>query len=155
MRTTSRLVAVAAVAAVWAIGSAAPASADPRFGIRGGIYTDPTDAFAGAELLFPISHSVYVNPNLEYVFRENATFMTFNGDFHYDFPTHHGPYVWLGAGLAVVYRNPDGPADGDTDVGANFLAGIGARGHGVIPYLQAKLIVKDNTQFSVAAGLRF
>ena len=153
MRLYPRLVTTTALAVLVGLVSAAPASADTRFGIRGGIYTDPTDAFAGVELLVPISSQIYVNPNVEYIFRDNATYMTFNGDFHYDFHTH-GPYVWIGAGLAVIYRNPDGPVDSNTDVGANFLFGIGAKGR-VIPYVQAKLIVKDNTQFSIAAGLRF
>jgi hypothetical protein len=153
MRMNPRLVATTALAVLVGLVSAVPASAGTRFGIRGGIYTDPTDAFAGVEVLVPITHKVYVNPNFEYVFRDNATFWTLNGDFHYDFDTH-GPYLWVGAGLAIVYRNPDGPVDSHTDVGANFLAGIGARGR-VIPYIQAKVIVKDNTQFSLAAGLRF
>jgi hypothetical protein len=153
MRTKPTLVASAALAVLLGLVSADPAAAATRFGIRGGIYTDPTDAFAGAELLVPISDQVFVNPNVEYVFRENATYMTFNADFHYDFPTD-GPYVWVGAGLAVAYRDPDGPAESDTDVGANFLFGVGAKGR-VIPYVQGKLIVKDNTQFSIAAGLRF
>jgi hypothetical protein len=149
----SRAALFAALAALVTLVSSVPASADTKFGIRGGIYTDPTDAFAGVEVLFPVSHSVFVNPNFEYIFRENATYWTLNGDVHYDFHTH-GPYLWIGAGLAVVHRDPDGPVESDTDVGANFFAGIGARGR-VIPYLQAKVVVKDNTQFSLAAGLRF
>jgi hypothetical protein len=47
-----------------------------------------------------------------------------------------------------------GPADSQTDVGANFLFGVGARGD-VIPYLQGKLIVSDDTEFVIAFGLRF
>jgi hypothetical protein len=154
MKMNSRLAATAALAVLSVFFSAAPARAD-NFGVRAGLYADPTDGFIGAEGLFRLSHQVYLNPNIEYILADHQTYMTFNGDFHYDFHTHGPAYVWIGGGLAVIYHNPDGPADANTDVGANILAGIGAKGHGVIPYLQAKLIVKDNTQFVIGAGLRF
>ena len=152
MRLISRLVATTAVAALVSLVPAAPVSA-ANFGVRAGLYTEPTDPFVGAELLLRLSHQVYLNPNVEYIFRDNQTYMTFNGDFHYDFHTH-GPYVWVGAGLAVVYHNPEGPVDSNTDLGANILLGVGVKGN-VIPYVQAKLVVKDNTQFVIAAGIRF
>ena len=152
MRISPRLVATSALAALVSLCPAAPARA-ADVGLRVGVYTDPTDPFLGAELLVGLSRQVYLNPNVEYIFADNRTYMTFNGDFHYDFHTH-GPYVWIGAGLAVIYQNPDGPAPSTTDVGANLLVGVGARGR-VIPYVQAKLIVKDNTQFVLAAGIRF
>ena len=152
MRLISRLVSTTALAVLVSLLSAAPARA-ANVGVRAGLYTDPTDPFVGAELLLGLSHRVYLNPNVEYIFRDNQTYMTFNGDFHYDFETH-GPYVWVGAGLAVIYHNPDGPVGANTDVGANILLGVGAKGD-VIPYVQAKLIIKDNTQFVIAAGIRF
>jgi hypothetical protein len=152
MRIDPRLVATTALAALATLSSAAPARA-ANVGIRFGVYTDPTDAFLGGEALFRLSRDVFVNPNIEYVFASNETYMTFNGDFHYDFHTH-GPYVWVGAGLAVIYQNPDGPTPSTTDAGLNLLVGVGARGS-VIPYVQAKLIVKDHTQFVLAAGIRF
>lgn len=152
MRVNPRLVATL-LAALVILLSAAPTRA-ANFGIRGGIYTEPTEPFVGAELLFRLAHQVYLNPNVEYIFRDNQTYMTFNGDFHYDFHTH-GPYVWIGAGLAVIYLNPDGPAEAQSDVGANLLFGVGAKGGSVIPYVQAKLIIKDDTQFVIGAGIRF
>jgi hypothetical protein len=125
-----------------------------RFGVRGGVYTDISEAFVGAELLLPVGHDIFVNPNIEYVFVQNATYMTFNMDAHVDLPTHGRAYVWLGAGLGAIYFNPDGPASGNTEVGANFLGGVGLKGD-VIPYVQAKVIVKDATEFVLAFGLRF
>lgn len=132
---------------------ATPARA-ANFGFRTGLYADPTDAFVGVEGLFRVSHQIYLNPNIEYVFADNQTYMTLNADFHYDFHTHGSAYVWAGGGLGLIYHNPDGPADSNTDVGANLLAGVGLKGR-VIPYLQAKVIIKDNTQFVMAVGVRF
>lgn len=133
------------------------ASADDRtlFGVRLGYYTDAQDPFAGVEVLVPLAHRVYANPNVEYIFGDGRTYMTFNMDFHYDFPSHRRAFFWVGAGLGVLYVNPDGPAPSNTDVGANFLAGVGLSRGPVVPYFQLKLIASGNTEVALAFGLRF
>ena len=108
-----------------------------------------------AELLARVAPRFYFNPNVEYVFVDNGTYMTFNGDFHYDFPTHGRTYTWLGAGPALVRVDPEGPANANTDLAANLLGGIGFRRGSVIPYIQAKAIIKSDSLVSLAVGLRF
>jgi len=133
----------------------AQASADDiKFGLRGGYYTKVDAAFVGAELLVPVAHRVWFNPNVEYAFVDDS-YITFNADFHYDFPTHSSNYVWLGGGLAIVRFDPPGPFEASTDVAANILAGVGFRSGSVIPYFQAKVILKDDSIFAIAFGLRF
>lgn len=141
------------VLALSLLSIATPAAAD-MFGVRAGVYTNTEKPFLGAELLVPLSHSVYLNPNVEYVFVDDGSLMTFNADFHYDFPTRSATLVWAGAGLAVLHSNPERPRGNSTDVGANFLFGLGRRGD-VVPYIQAKLIVADDTEFVIGVGLRF
>ena len=109
-----------------ALGAATPAAAD-MFGVRAGFYTKAEEPFVGAELLIPLSHNVFL--------------------------TRGSTFVWAGAGLAVLYSNPDGPGDSSNDVGANFIFGVGRRGP-VVPYIQAKLIAKDDTEFVISLGLR-
>jgi hypothetical protein len=125
------------------------------FGGRVGYYTNVEQPFVGVELLLPISHRVYANPNVEYIFGDGRKYLTFNMDFHYDFPSHRRAFVWVGAGLGIAYVNPDGPASSNTDVGANFLAGVGLSRGPVIPYFQVKLIAKGDTEVVLAFGLRF
>jgi hypothetical protein len=149
---------VGTVLAAFLVWAALPATAfadGVRFGVRGGYYTKVDKPFLGAELLARVAPRLYFNPNVEYVFVDNGTYMTFNGDFHYDFPTHSRAYAWLGAGLALVRVDPEGPANANTDLGANLLAGIGLRRGSVIPYVQAKVIVKSDSLLSLAVGLRF
>lgn len=145
------------VLAVALLAMAAPARADNlRFGLRGGYYTDAEGAFVGVELLARIASRVYFNPNLEYVFIDGGRYSTWNADFHYDVPMHGSTFVWLGAGLALVLVDPDGPDNSNTDVGANFLAGVGFRTGSVIPYFQLKGLAKEgNGELVVAFGLRF
>jgi hypothetical protein len=138
--------------------SAVPAVAladDFRVGVRGGYYTKVEKPFLGAEVLVRVAPRFFFNPNFEYVFVDNGTYMTFNGDFHYDFPTHSSTYVWLGAGPALVRVDPEGPAPANTDVAANLLAGIGFRTGSIIPYFQVKAIIKNDSLLSLAFGVRF
>jgi hypothetical protein len=126
------------------------------FGVRGGLYTEVDEPFVGIELLSKVGDRVYFNPNVEYVFVDGGKYGTFNFDAHYDLPTGSSPYVWIGAGLAFVHSNPDGPAESDTNAHANLLGGIGFRTRGgSVPYIQLKLITTDPSEFVVAAGIRF
>ncbi len=134
--------------------AAAPVKA-ADFGIRGGLYTEIDEPFVGVELLTRVSNSLYFNPNVEYVFVDNGTYLTFNFDAHYDLPTHRKPYVWVGAGLGLGYANPEGPGESDFNANANLLAGIGFRTGGSVPYIQLKVITTDPTEFVAAVGIRF
>lgn len=135
--------------------SPAPAAAT-SFGVRGGVYTHESKPFVGAELLMHAGSDFYFNPNAEYVFINDGQYWTFNFDGHWDLPTHGTPYLWVGAGLAVTYLNPDGPYDSVSKAHANLLAGIGFHTHNhVVPYIQLKLITTNPTEFVAAGGIRF
>ena len=86
------------------------AHADPGVigGVRLAYFANAGAAAVGGELLFKIAPSVYFNPNVEVVFKSDS-YLTFNLDFHYDFPTHGDTLLWAGAGLAFVSINPPGP----------------------------------------------
>ena len=153
MRRADCFAKIATVALVLALASVAPAGARDMFGVRTGFYTDVDKPFIGIEGLFGVGHSIYFNPNFEYVFLDDPKYMTFNLDFHYDFHTHGRAYVWAGAGLGVLYSDPD-VGEGDTDVGLNLLFGVGLKGN-VVPYVQAKVVVADDSVFVIAFGVRF
>jgi hypothetical protein len=155
MKKASTFLGAAFLAILCLLPNSAVADDDLMVGVRAGYFTEVEEAFVGAELLVPVAHRFYFNPNVEYIFVDNGSYWTFNGDFHYDFPTRSTTYVWLGGGLGIVSVNPEGPREADTDVAANFIGGIGFRAGSVIPYFQAKLIAKSNTEFAVAFGLRF
>lgn len=140
----------------FACAATTPAFADEaKVGLRGGYYFDTEKPFVGLELLVRVAPRFYFNPNAEYVFVDDAHYFTWYGDFHYDFHVGHGSFAWLGAGLAVTTFDRSGPNDSTTDVGANFLAGVGVRTGGVIPYFQAKVIAKDSSEFVLGFGVRF
>lgn len=127
------------------------------FGIRGGVYTDLEEPFAGVELLMPVgATSWYFNPNAEFVAVSDGDLATVNFDFHYDIPVDVPLYVWVGGGPAVIFRDPPGRrTDDETDVGANLLVGVGWKDLPIVPYAQAKIIVSDETEVVAAVGVRF
>lgn len=49
-----------------------------RPGLRLGVYTDARDLFLGGEILVSVNRHLYFNPNVEFVFVENGTYVTFN-----------------------------------------------------------------------------
>jgi hypothetical protein len=153
MRRASCFAKIATVALVLVLASVATAGARDMFGVRTGIYTDVDKPFIGIEGLFGVGHSLYLNPNFEYVFQDEPKYMTFNLDLHYDFHTHSRAYVWAGAGLGVLYTDPD-VGDSNTDLGLNLLFGVGLKGN-VVPYVQAKVVVANDSVFVIAFGVRF
>lgn len=143
-----------------ALTIASPALAQWDFGIRGGIYTEDSDPFVGIEVLTRVGDtSWYFNPNFEAVFVDNGDLFTLNGDFHYDFEPAGSVDFWAGGGPAVIFRDFDRRRRGDdseTDFGLNLLAGIGFSPRASIrPYVQAKLILSDDTEGALAFGVRF
>jgi hypothetical protein len=150
----SRLVLILSFCTVLCTAVPARADSDVLFGVRGGYYFDASEGFLGAEFLLRIAHSVYFNPNFEYVFFDD-TYYTINADFHYDFPTQGDAFVWAGMGVGAVAIDPPGRPGKNTDAALNLLFGIGLKRRPVIPYLQAKAILADNSEFSLGLGLRF
>lgn len=126
------------------------------FDLRGGAYFDVDEPFIGAGFLFPLTNDIWFNPNVEWIFVDNADLATVNFDAHLDLPTSSSYSFWVGAGLGLEYFDPDGPRESDWDPGLNLLAGLGF-GHGpFIPYVQGKLFINDdNTEFVLAGGVRF
>lgn len=154
---------------VWVLAAAALvglpglAKAEMDFGVRGGFYSDAEAGFLGAELLMGVTRAWYFNPNVEYVFVDDGSLWTLNGDFHYDFPTRSNLSVWAGGGPAVIFSEIDPPrgcrrcdSSDDTELGLNLLGGVGFTKRGPIrPYVQGKVILADNTEAAIAVGLRF
>ena len=153
LRRTAPLAAALALGLGLASASAARAT---DFDLRLGVYTDVSEAFVGGGILTRLGDSGwFLNPNLEYVFVDRGDLATLNADFHYDLVSEGEVDVWLGAGPALIFRDNDRGND-STDLGVNLLGGIGfLRDRPIRPFLQAKLVLSDDTEGVVAFGVRF
>jgi hypothetical protein len=143
-----------ATAALLSSARAARADQGVLWGGRLGYYSNASAPFLGGELLFKLAPSVHLSPNLEVVFKDDS-YLAFNLDVQYDFRRSGRTLLWGGAGLGVLAVNPPGAAPGHTDVGLDLLFGVGFVRRSVTPYLQAKVIAKENAEFSIGVGLRF
>jgi len=149
----ARIVAVLLIVAL--LPTVPAAHADPSFGLRAGVNLDREDPLIGAELIARLQGSWWVNPNLEVTFGDRVDVVGLNADFHYDFDTSGSALFWLGPGLAVLFADYENGGN-DTDVGVNLLAGIGIpTSSGVVPYFQGKATIADDTDGSLAFGIRF
>ena len=124
--------------------------------LRIGVYTDASEMFAGGGLVFRLDGSRWrFNPNLEYVFVDRGDLITINADFLYDFSTSESAEFWLGAGAALVTRENHRGND-ESEFGVNLFGGVGfLRDKAFRPYLQAKLLLSDESEGVVAFGVRF
>lgn len=131
-------------------------AADMDFGVRAGVDVDGSDPFVGVELLMPMSHRLFFNPNVERYFRDNDRDLTsLNADMHYDFNVGHDKYAWAGAGLALQLRDKRQAGEDRTSVGVNVLGGLGIQAGTITPYVQAKAVLADDDQVVIGVGVRF
>jgi hypothetical protein len=121
-------------------------------GIRGGIYEDGNDFFLGVDLKTSLA-ILHANPNLEWVFVDNANVFTLNLDALFNIFPLPLVDVWGGGGFGVFYAKPD-DLDSTSDFAVNLLAGLGFN---VLldPYVQIKYVITDDNTLVFAAGIRF
>ena len=129
------------------------AKAQAHLGMRGGLYMDQDEGFVGAHVLAPIQRNWMFTPNFEYVFVEPGSYFTINADLHYDFPSRSNTIFYLGGGLGIGHYSNEGTEN--TEAGLNLLTGISFSRRPVIPFIQAKVFIADDTQLIVGGGLTF
>lgn len=129
----------------------AVANAQVDWGVRAGLAIDRMDPMIGVEAIMPLTGDFFFNPNIEHVFGD-SDYTSVNADVHYDFDLRQpGRFLWVGAGAALLLAD-------DTDFGANLFAGYSwgrTMTRGMSPYVQAKVVLADDTEGILAAGLRF
>ena len=144
-------------AALFLLGTTGAARAEDRtmFGVRGG-HTLGEGPLIGVEVAAPLAKHLTFNPNAEETFTTYVNYTALNADLHTDFATSSSLVIWLGAGIGVVRADPKMDDDSShTDFATNFMWAVGFRSGRFIPYLQGRVVRTDETNFTLAFGLRF
>jgi hypothetical protein len=116
--------------------------------VRAGYNAEVEEGFIGGGLLVPVASQWDFNPNVEYLADDAVNRVAVNADIHRDLNN--------GAGAAMLVRDYDAPQAGtDTNLGLNMFGGLGAKAGTVRPFSQAKVTVSDETDASLALGVRF
>jgi hypothetical protein len=137
--------------------SAAPGlAADLRFGVHAGLWTDGSDPVVGGDVLLPLHDPDWsINPSLEWVPGDDVDRWILNGDVLYDLDLDTKADVWVGGGLAILFKDSERHGS-DTDLGLNLLAGAGLdTSSGLLPYVQAKVVISSDSSLALVLGLRF
>lgn len=129
------------------------ANAQTHFGVRGGVYLDQDDPYVGAHFTSKMQRNLMFNPNFEYVLVDQGSLFTINADFHYDLPSRSNTIFWLGGGLGISRFSFQDFSN--TDTGLNLLMGVSFSRRPVIPFIQVKVMVMDDTQLVLGGGLTF
>ena len=133
-----------------------PAQAAVDGDVRAGIIPDADQVSIGGGVLAPVGTSGhwYFNPNVELAMGDSRDIVHMSGDFHYDLNEGTGPAFWVGGGPAVLLVNRE-VGRSKTDVGVNVLTGVGAKSGQVRPFGQLRGTVADESQVTIAGGIRF
>ena len=97
-------------------------------GPRVGFSVDPDQLLLGGQAIIgEIAPNLTFDPSLELGFGDEVTTFAANFDLHYHFDIENVTWrPYAGAGADIVFFEPDGPADSDTEVGGALIVGAGA-----------------------------
>ena len=131
-------------------------AAETRFGTHAGVWTDDGDPLVGGDVVLPLHEPHWtLNPSVEYVAGDRVDRWILNGDALYDLDLDTKAEVWVGGGLAILFNDHD-RGGSSTDLGLNLLAGAGlSTSSGLLPYVQGKAVITDDSSFALVLGLRF
>lgn len=141
------------VAALLLTSADVSAQASTHVGARLGYNFESDEAILGANLTVPISTRIEFYPSLELYVPDRGNKVGFNGDVRVFLPTRPSYNLYAGGGLGLVNRNLD--AISNTDVGVNLLFGIESRIGRIHPLGEARLLLHDDTQLVLFAGVNF
>jgi hypothetical protein len=154
LSTNKKIVLVFALA-VTCIGIASTPAPANDLSAHLGYYFDSEAVSLGFGMLTGLTDNHprwFFNPNAEMIVGD-SDMAAFNFDFHYDFAANQDLTFWAGAGPGLYLI--DQPFDDDLEVGLNLLAGFGKQTGSVRPFIQGKAVVMDNSEATLAVGLRF
>lgn len=130
------------------------ASAEVDVDLRAGIYTDVSALALGGGFMSSMGSRWFFNPNLEVAIADGGNLFTVNGDFHYDLPSEGPVSLYFGGGPTLLFADPEGGGDSDTQFGLNLLVGVSGLG-AQRPFAQVKGIFADGSEVALMGGIRF
>ena len=135
--------------------SSVSASAQPStyVGPRAGYDFQTDEVILGAGFTVPISTQIEFYPSLELYLPDRGNKIGFNGDVRILLPTRASFDLYAGGGLGIVNQNLGDVSN--TDLGLNLLFGIASRVGRIHPFGEARLLVHDDTQLVLHAGVNF
>lgn len=152
---TSRVRALAvALVLLGGVSVAAEAQSSAlHFGPRIGYNFDAEEFTLGVHFLKPLTNAIAFYPSVDYFLVDGVTLLGLNADLRYQVPAQNLEWLYLGAGLNLLYASADG--ESDTDAGLNLIGGFQPAGASRIkPFAEGRLRLGDGSSFAVFGGLQ-
>ena len=131
--------------------AAAPAAAQARAGVQGGISLDPDQVFFGGHVqTSPLIENLRFRPGVDIGIGDDITLVGFNFDFTYTFASRSPWNLYAGAGPAINWVDTD--FGSDTEGGFNFLVGARQR-QGM--FFEMRIGVMDSPDLKFGVGYTF
>lgn len=141
------------LAALVVFSTRGSAQASTQAGARAGYDFQSDEVILGANLTVPISTRIEFYPSIDLYTPDRGNKIGFNGDVKVFLPVRASYKMYAGGGLGIVNQNLGDVSN--TDLGLNFLFGIESIIGRVHPYGEVKLLVHDDTQLALFAGVNF
>jgi hypothetical protein len=131
--------------------AAAPAAAQARAGVQGGMSLDPDQVFFGGHVqTSPLIENLRFRPGVDIGLGDDITLVGFNFDFTYTFTSRSPWNLYAGAGPAINWVDTD--FGSDTEGGFNFLVGARQR-QGM--FFEMRVGVMDSPDLKFGVGYTF
>jgi hypothetical protein len=144
------LVAVTMPAEAQRRGRMAGATPAPRAGAHVGYNLDVEEIVLGAQLGYPITAHVALYPSFDYYLVEGSLW-SLNLDLKLR-PRPGAGTLYFGGGLNYTSA---GDAAGGSRTGLNVLTGLEGARRGTVPYVEAKLLLSDQSGVQLIGGFSF
>jgi hypothetical protein len=137
--------------AVFSALAAAPAQAQARPGIQGGVSLDPDQVYFGGHIeTAPLVDRLRFRPNVDIGLGDDITLIAFNFEFTYTFPSNRPWNLYAGAGPAINWYDSD--FGSNTEGGFNILIGAKQRDR---MFFEMKIGVADSPDLKFGVGYTF
>ncbi len=96
---------------------------------------------------------VHLVPNLTYWSQDGVSDVNPNFDLYYHFIPEGSVTPYVGAGMGIHSYGIDGPADGDTDLGANLFGGVRFPSDRAHFFMEGRYVASDLSQVGLRGGV--
>jgi hypothetical protein len=96
---------------------------------------------------------VHLKPNINYWNEDDMSDLNPNFDVTYHFMSDDKVSPYVGTGVGIHAYDFDGPADDETDLGANFIGGMRFPRESAVFFVEGRYVASDISQVGISGGV--
>lgn len=108
----------------------------------------------GAQFSAPIARNLEFYPSFDWFLVDGGNAWNLNADLKYRAAPASAAWLYVGGGLNIARRDPDGPPN-RTDTGGNLFVGAESRVGRIHPFSEFRLALNNGSSAQLLVGLNF